>query len=62
MLLTSEPIGTFDEALKIIHIYIARWRVEYFHKAWKGAGIERQRMETTGLDTLKFEKNKPLKV
>ena len=48
MLLTSEPVGTFNEALKIIHIYMARWRVEDFHKAWKtGAGVERQRMEST---------------
>lgn len=47
MLLTTEPVNGFDDALKIIRIYAARWRVEDFHKAWKtGAGVERQRMET----------------
>jgi hypothetical protein len=45
LLLTSEPEGTFEEAMKVIRIYTARWRVEDFHKAWKtGAGAERQRM------------------
>jgi len=45
LLLTSEPIETLDDVLRIIRIYAARWRVEDFHKAWKtGAGAERQRM------------------
>jgi hypothetical protein len=49
LLLTSEPVGTFDEAMKVIRIYTARWRVEDFHKAWKtGAGAERQRMTEPG--------------
>lgn len=34
------------QALRVIHIYTHRWRIEEFHKAWKtGAGAERQRME-----------------
>ena len=45
LLLTSEPVGSLEDALKVIRIYTARWRVEDFHKAWKtGAGAERQRM------------------
>ena len=45
LLLTSEPVATLAEALKVIRIYTTRWRVEDFHKAWKtGAGAERQRM------------------
>lgn len=45
LLLTSEPVETLEQALRVIHIYAARWRVEDFHKAWKtGAGAERQRM------------------
>lgn len=44
-LLTTEPVEKRQEALKIIEIYTARWRVEDFHKAWKtGAGAERLRM------------------
>ena len=45
VLLTTEPIETLSQALHVIDIYTARWRVEDFHKAWKtGAGAERQRM------------------
>ena len=45
ILLTTEPIETLKQALHVIDIYAARWRVEDFHKAWKtGAGAERQRM------------------
>ena len=45
ILLTTEPIESLNQALHIIDIYAARWRVEDFHKAWKtGAGAERQRM------------------
>ena len=45
VLLTTEPVDTLIQSLKVINIYAARWRVEDFHKAWKtGAGAERQRM------------------
>lgn len=45
LLLTSEPVATLSEALRVIRIYAARWRIEDFHKAWKtGCGAERQRM------------------
>ncbi|MCD8560450.1 MAG: IS4 family transposase [Shewanella xiamenensis] len=45
VLLTTEPIASLAQALNIIDIYTARWRIEDFHKAWKtGAGAERQRM------------------
>ena len=45
VLLTTEPVDTLSQALRVIDIYTARWRVEDFHKAWKtGAGAERQRM------------------
>lgn len=44
-LLTSEPVESFEDAMRVVRIYSARWRVEDFHKAWKtGAGAERQRM------------------
>jgi hypothetical protein len=35
LLLTSEPVETYKQAMKIIHIYSQRWRVEDYHKAWK---------------------------
>lgn len=46
LLLTSEPVESLAQALRVIDIYTHRWRIEEFHKAWKtGAGAERQRME-----------------
>jgi hypothetical protein len=45
LLLTSEPVDSLEDTLKVIRFYTARWRIEDFHKAWKtGAGAERQRM------------------
>ncbi len=47
LLLTTEPVDTFEAALKVIRIYAARWRIEDFHKAWKtGCKAEEQRMVT----------------
>jgi len=34
-LLTSEPAGTFDEAMGVVRAYESRWRIEEFHRAWK---------------------------
>jgi hypothetical protein len=45
LLLTSEPVATYKEALEVVLWYSARWRIEDFHKAWKsGAGVEALRM------------------
>lgn len=41
VLLTTEPVDTLENALKVINIYAARWRVEYFHKAWKRVQVQR---------------------
>jgi len=47
MLLTTEPITSFDEIRQITRYYELRWRIEDFHKAWKsGVGAERQRMQS----------------
>ena len=48
ILLTKEPITTFDELRKITRYYELRWRIEDFHKAWKsGVGVEKIRMQTS---------------
>jgi hypothetical protein len=45
-LLTTEPISNQMEALKVLHCYRLRWRIEEFHKAWKsGAGVEERRLQ-----------------
>ena len=51
-LYTTEPIGSMDDALKIVRYYELRWRVEEFHKAWKSAG--------TQVESLRLQKRKNL--
>jgi len=52
VLLTSEPIGSYEQALQVIRYYEKRWLIEEFHKCWKsGAGVEKVRMQTA--DNLK---------
>ena len=47
VLLTSEPVGTTDQAAQVIRYYELRWRIEEYHKAWKsGVGVERQRFQS----------------
>ena len=35
LLLTSEPVGTFDEVSTVVRYYEKRWVIEEFHKCWK---------------------------
>ncbi len=49
ILLTSEPVDTFDDCRMVLRFYELRWRIEEFHKAWKtGAGVERLRLLCAG--------------
>lgn len=51
VLLTSEPIATEEQVLKIVDLYRGRWRVEEFFKALKtGCAIEKRQLES--FDTL----------
>ncbi len=48
VLLTTEPIETFDNVVYVIHCYGLRWKIEDFHKIWKKGGthVEELRLET----------------
>ena len=47
LLLTSMPIGTIEEVLKVIDYYVARWAAEIFFRMWKtGCRIEDIQLET----------------
>jgi len=47
VLLTTEPVATLEQVLKIVQYYSARWLIEEFHKAWKtGCRIEERRLQT----------------
>ncbi|MCG8393602.1 MAG: IS4 family transposase, partial [Pseudomonadales bacterium] len=47
VLLTTEPVVSTEDALKIVNYYEARWQVELFHKVWKteGTNVEALRMQ-----------------
>jgi len=47
LLLTSLPIGTVAEVLKVVEYYVARWAVEVYFRTWKtGCRVEDIQLET----------------
>jgi hypothetical protein len=38
LLLTTEPIDTFEQVLEIVQAYTYRWRIEEMHRVWKRGG------------------------
>ena len=47
LLLTSLPIGTVEEVLKVVEYYVARWAVEVYFRTWKtGCRVEVIQLET----------------
>ncbi|MFI5298448.1 MAG: IS4 family transposase [Polyangiales bacterium] len=40
MLLTTEPIDTFADAIAVVHGYALRWRIEELHRVWKRGGCD----------------------
>jgi hypothetical protein len=47
VLLTSEPVDGFEDALKVAHYYARRWRIEEFHKVWKSEGLRVEHLRMT---------------
>lgn len=35
LLITNQPVSTFEEACAVVNGYSQRWRIEEFHKTWK---------------------------
>jgi hypothetical protein len=47
MLLTSEPSETFEQAVRVLEIYEARWLIEDFHMGLKtGCALEKRQLKT----------------
>jgi hypothetical protein len=38
MLLTTEPIDTFEQVVALVRAYTHRWRIEELHRMWKRGG------------------------
>lgn len=51
-LLTSEPITSKEEALKIVSYYEMRWLIEDFHKVWKSEGTQVEQLRMQSKDNL----------
>jgi len=47
-LLTTEPVNSAQDAMRVLDHYEKRWLIEEFHKAWKSAGtqVEDLRMQS----------------
>ncbi len=54
MLWTTLPVGTAEEALRVVEFYRRRWRIEDFHRTLKeGCQVERTQLKTAGrIETL----------
>lgn len=47
ILLTTEPVGSADEALRVVDFYRTRWIIEEYFKALKtGCALEKRQLET----------------
>ena len=47
-LLSSEPIETYDQAVRLLRFYQRRWQIEEFHKVWKsGCNVEKRRLQNS---------------
>ncbi len=47
MLLTTEPITTYEEIEQVVRFYELRWMIEDLHKAWKtGCRLEQRRLQS----------------
>lgn len=48
MLLTTHPIETRKDVLRVVDAYARRWRIEDFHRAWKEGlcGVERTQLRS----------------
>lgn len=44
-LLTTYPVETLEDALAVVHGYTLRWRVEEFHRTWKGGHCQMERSQ-----------------
>ncbi len=52
LLLTTEPVVSAVEALRVLKCYTLRWRIEDFHKAWKSEGCDVEGRRQHSADSL----------
>lgn len=49
LLLTNQPISTYEEVMAVVHGYTQRWRIEELHKTWKtgACNVESAQLHTS---------------
>lgn len=52
-LLTTEPVISFADAVKVLDNYESRWRVEEFHKTWKTAACNVESSQLRSAETFR---------
>lgn len=45
VLLTSAPVATRADVERVVDSYVARWRVEEFHRTWKAGGCDAETIQ-----------------
>jgi Transposase DNA-binding/Transposase DDE domain len=52
MLLTTEPVDTFAQAVQVVRGYTFRWRIEEMHRAWKRGGCNVEDTQLRSLEAI----------
>jgi hypothetical protein len=52
-ILTTLKVKSLESALAIIDRYCSRWRIEDFHRGWKGGGCNVEKTQLRSLDAIK---------
>jgi hypothetical protein len=52
LLLTTEPVDTAEDSVRIAHWYARRWLVEVFHYTWKSGGTNVEGLQMHSVETL----------
>jgi hypothetical protein len=53
VLLTTAPIATFADVERVVDSYVARWRVEEFHRTWKSGGCDIEKTKLRSVDGIR---------
>src|SRR5690606_26023971 len=53
VLLTSLPVGTLEDAVRIVRSYVVRWRIEEFHRTWKAGGCDAENIHLRGAEGIR---------
>lgn len=50
VLLTTAPIATREDVERVVDSYVARWRIEEFHRTWKSGGCDVEKIKLRSVE------------